>query len=110
MLLGLNEHERGADIEGIWGQLPNCRCYEVQCVSGPVIGNYSGNSVVNLSLAVAKPPYRQQFSNLTSQSQYPVDDKGAIFEGNSGEEQDLLTVQCHEHALNVSAILVVDCG
>lgn len=78
-------------------------------MSGPVIGNYSGSSAVNLSLAIANPPYRQQFSNLTSRFQYPVDDKGAIFEGNTGEEQDLLTVQCHERAVNVSAVLIVTC-
>lgn len=89
--------------------LPNCRCYEVQCVSGPVIGNYSGNSAVNLSLAIANPPYQQQFTNLTSRSQYPLDDKGAIFEGNSGQEQDLLTVQCQERAVNVSAVLIFAC-
>lgn len=78
-------------------------------MSGPVISNYSGNSVLNLSLATANPPYQQRFTNLTSRSNYPLDDNGAIFEGNSGEAQDLLTVQCHERALDVSAVLNVDC-
>lgn len=68
----------------------------MQCVSGPVTGNYSGTGAVNLSLADANPPYRQRFSNITSM--YPVDENNVEFEGNSGEEQSLLTVECHSQA------------
>ena len=82
-----------------------CRCYEVQCVSGPVIGNYSGTSDRKLSLKDANPPYKNFSSHLNTT--YPVDDKGTTFGGNSGEEQSLLTVQCHERDVSVNA---VDCS
>lgn len=81
------------------------RCYEVQCVNGPIIGNYSGTSVTNSSLAIATFPYKHFRSNLSTT--YPVDDKGTTFTGNSGEKLSVLTVQCHERAVSVNTI---DCS
>ena len=72
----------------------------MQCVSGPVIGNYSGTGALNLPLAAANPPYKQPVSNTTSG--YPVDDKNRTFGGNSGDAQQLLNVQCSNPASNVS--------
>ena len=44
---------------------------------------------------------------------YPVDENNVEFEGNSGEEQSLLTVECHSQLTcklqNVSAASLVCC-
>lgn len=85
-----------------------CRCYEVQCASGTVIGNYSQTAGTNISLplnlTIANPPYMFPLSNSTK-GQYPVDDSGTVFPGNDGMAQGVLDVQCYSQNTSVSRCL-----
>ncbi|DBA68213.1 TPA: hypothetical protein ACH3X2_013830 [Trebouxia sp. C0005] len=91
------------DFAGVCG-----RCYEVQCASGTVIGNYSQTAGTNISLplnlTIANPPYMFPLSNSTK-GQYPVDDSGTVFPGNDGMAQGVLDVQCYSQ--NTSVIVKV---
>lgn len=82
-----------------------CRCYEVQCASGTVIGNYSQTAGTNISLplnlTIANPPYMFPLNNSTK-GQYPVDDNGTAFPGNNGTAQNVLDVQCYSQNTSTS--------
>ena len=68
-----------------------CRCYELQCVNGPVMGNTTANLVhANYSLADAKPSYL----NLTVTNKTFTDDQNRTFPGNAGAAEQVVDVLC----------------
>ena len=60
------------------------------------------SSLVSLSSLDPQPPYNRTLKNPTAG--YPVDDNAAKFPGNAGEAEDVLSVQCNQTPINVSAI------
>lgn len=79
------------------------RCYEIQCVNGSVVGNYTAdNKPIPLSLEDASPPYTW---NSTSLGVPPVDGKNDTFPGNLGAARDELTVQCWNKTVSATTDL-----
>ena len=67
-----------------------CRCYEIQCFNGTVVGNYTADEqAIPLPIAVASPPYTWNFT-----SGFPTDDNNDTFPGNLGANNDTLMAQC----------------
>lgn len=77
-----------------------CRCYEIQCVNGSVVANYTADALpMFLTVDAANPPY---LWNHTT-THLPWDDDNDTFPGNSGASENMLTVQCWDEMVRSRA-------
>lgn len=84
-----------------------CRCYEIQCVSGSVVGNYTADDLpMFLTVAAANPPYTWNFTT----AHIPLDDNNDTFPGNSGASENQLTVQCWNETVRSRVWLPDSCS